>query len=267
MLFSSTQDASNNMAMTPSLDSYGWSVEWCRAFPSLLGLYCHSSDLVRQLLPLAWSTLYPSETLALNIATANGCLDGLEQWHDSLGYGEIDSCTVFDLLHWLLANGYWTLEDESKTTVVFDLGSGNGKVILATALFLESMRSSNSGVLKGIEIVPFLHCQAMSRLQTWKQARSLINDQLRIEFLCDDFTRHKTSIASEATLIWIHATVFETSLFDKVQEICVACRPGTLFFLVSRPLSDGPCIETILVKSCFMSWGEGMVYVQIRKAV
>ena len=138
---------------------------------------------------------------------------------------------------------------------VFDLGSGDGKVILATALCLDA-------TLVGLEIVPDLHQQAMVKLQQWTET-SLRNGMSVIEFQCDDFTRHSSRIAQDADLIWIHATVFGDTLFAKVQEICESCRPGTLFVLISRPLRENT-IETLLSARLKMSWGDGMVFVQRR---
>jgi hypothetical protein len=254
------------------IDSYGWSVTWCRAFPTLLGLHFHSAELVYQLWPLAWRTLYPNDSTASCTTTTtatieDSCSSRLESgWHDSLGYGEIDPETVFYLMNWLQTHGHLQPRPGRKTTV-FDLGSGDGKVILATALCLTTTETepttSTIATLVGLEIVPHLHNQALKRMQSWREYAT--TNPVEIHFTCDDFTRHHARISREADLIWIHATVFENALFQRVQEICNACRPGTLFVLISRPLNDKSKIETLLSKRLKMSWGDGMVFVQRRR--
>jgi Histone methylation protein DOT1 len=226
------------------MESYGWSVTWCRAFPTLLNLYCGDEDLAHQLRPLAWQTLYPNAT-----ATST-CICKTSEWQDSLGYGEIVPETVFRLIHWMRTRDHL----KQRPMTVFDLGSGDGKVILATALCLDA-------TLVGLEIVPDLHQQAMLKLQQWTETSQ--RNGGKVEFHCDDFTRHSTRIAQDADLIWIHATVFGDMLFANVQEICESCRPGTLFVLVSRPLRENT-IETLLSARLQMSWGDGMVFVQRR---
>lgn len=230
-----------------SIESYGWIVTWCRAFPTLLHLYCDNEELLQQLRPLAWQTLYPNTT-----ATATSFCDETTEWQDSLGYGEIVPETVFILIHWMRTHGHL----KHRPMTVFDLGSGDGKVILATALCLDA-------TLVGLEIVPDLHNQAMMKVQQWKELSQRV-DEMNIEFHCDDFTQHATRIAQDADLIWVHATVFGDALFTKVQEICESCRPGTLFVLVSRPLLLENTIETLLSARLKMSWGDGMVFVQRR---
>jgi SAM-dependent methyltransferase len=176
------------------------------------------------------------------------------EWQDSLGYGEIIPETVFLLIHWMQTHSHL----KHRPMTVFDLGSGDGKVILATALCLDA--STN---LVGLEIVPDLHNQAMVKLQHYWTEVSQGNAR-NVEFHCDDFTQHAPRIARDADLIWVHATVFGDTLFAKVQEICESCRPGTLFVLVSRPLVENT-IETLLSARLKMSWGDGMVFVQRRK--
>ena len=257
---------------TTSIDSYGWSVTWCRAFPTLLDLFCDTAELAHQLRPLAWTTLYPNDKTAV-VSRRDVEESHVIEWQHSLGYGEIDPDTVCYLMHWLKTNGLiLRVPHDGQNTTIFDLGSGDGKVILATALSLTAETptamtkiSNATTTLVGFEIVPHLHNQALTRMQTYaRDMGSETNHHIVIHLTCDDFTRHQARIARDADLIWIHATVFEDALFHKVQEICAACRSGTLFIVISRPLQNS-AIETILSKRLKMSWGDGMVFVQRRR--
>jgi hypothetical protein len=122
-------------------------------------------------------------------------------------------------------------KDNSLTTI-FDLGSGDGKVLLATALCV------SHACLVGMEIVPTLHEQAVKRYQHWLDTYEKGSSN-QVEFICQDFTINKTWITRDAGLIWIHGTVFSDELFAIVaNDICEACQPGTIFVMISRPLPN-----------------------------
>ena len=275
------------------IEAYGWSVTWCRAFPTLLELYCEDDDLDWRLRPLAWRQIYPLSATATVESNDNDDdnVDVDDCWQDSLGYGEILPETVFTVVNWLKDNVYNIniIEQQQQqqqqqsvppvstttTTTIFDLGSGDGKVIMAAALcFPSTTTTTTTTTLIGMEIVPQLHHKAIRRLQQWnemaieqQQQSSCSCCQTNVEFHLNDFTTQRQRIEQEADLVWIHATVFEDELFSIVQDICESCRPGTIFVLISRPLlmKNDNKIETLLTRRMKMSWGDGMVHVQRRR--
>ena len=155
------------------------------------------------------------------------------------------------------------LPDKQSLHMIVDLGSGNGKALLASAL-----RFPLSQCCYGIEIVPSLHHQALTLLQNscWKTPSSLVGP--RISFCCDDFVRQKQRIQTEGDLLWIHATVFEPELMNEVQSLCEGCRTGTVFVLVSNPLdTTRGIVETLASLPLYMSWGQTSVYIQRRTSI
>lgn len=241
-----------------------WTVTWCRAFPTLLAddLFCacktDGAYSVTPLRSLAWRSLYPNDVIASTtsnyhdhttpVPAAEDC------WSESLGYGEIIPETVFVVMDWIQTHC-----KNSNLTTIFDLGSGDGKVLLATALCVSHAR------LVGMEIVPSLHEQAIQRYQRWHDV-CCNGSSNHVKFICSDFTMDKTWITREANLIWIHGTVFGDDLFAIVaNNICEACKPGTIFVMISRPLLNKNVVETLWEQILTMSWGAGMVYVQRRK--
>lgn len=238
--------------------SIGWSVEWCRAFPTLLthDVYCSATLLAPHLYQLAWSELYPDDDdFDDNDTTMPETVD----WQDSLGYGEIVPSTVFWVLDWI--QNHCSPQPIIKT--VHDLGSGDGKVIMATALVL----ASQTECVLGIEIMPHRHEQALQRLHEYKRRTPDGHRQCSsIEFQCRDFCELQHEITNAAaSLIWIHGTVFGEKLFGVVQDICESCPSQTLFVMISKPLVEGNEIETLLEAHLPLSWGIGLVFVQRRR--
>jgi Histone methylation protein DOT1 len=240
------------------IESIGWIVLWCKAFPSLLEELCEDEDLLHRLRPLAWESIFPEHMFATKSVDTNSSTkicSTPQLWNESLGYGEILPETVFLIMHWLKVNDHLKRFQCSRCTI-FDLGSGEGKTILASALCCCHRKNANNFV--GLEILPLLDQKARDRLQKWNEE---FHSRIPILFECDDFTKHSSRIVLNADLIWIHATVFEDALWDRVQSICHDCKEGTLFVLISKPLV-GNHIETLLSARLPMTWGEGMVFVQ-----
>jgi hypothetical protein len=251
-----------------SIDELEWTVTWCCAFPTLLADDCFcdyktdSAFLAAPLRSLAWRSLFPDDTIASTTTnhhdqtttTTTTTTTTVENcWSESLGYGEIVPETVFKVIEWIQTHC-----NDNNLTTIFDLGSGDGKVLLATALCV------SHACLVGIEIVPALHEQAIQRYQRWNETCS--NSSNTVEFFCCDFTMNKPWITRTANLIWIHGTVFGDDLFAVVaNDICYACQPGTIFVMISRPLPNTDVVETLFEQMLSMSWGVGMVYVQRRK--
>ena len=236
-------------------------------------------------------------------------------WKNSLGYGEITAPAVFEVFQFLrskpirlsshlhrdnshlhLANNNVTIEDEDDDDddglVVVDLGSGNGRVLFASCLCHYPIRKAI-----GLEIVPSLHQEALINYEAWKGLEpgpgSHSSTSAAFEFRQADFTVD-TQWADQAHLVWIHATVFEDALIDKLEGLVqTKCRRGTIFCLVSRPFrmqqkqqqkqqqqqqqqngivqdvadeddddDDKDVLVTIGELQLDMNWGQGTVYIQ-----
>jgi hypothetical protein len=246
--------SSSSCSTSAEIEAIGWEVDWCRAFPTLIPDHIYNYHDLRL---LAWRRLFPRAKVASPSQAAK--FQARKQWKASLGYGEILPETVFDVLDIIRTKKY----RHTPIKTVFDLGSGDGKVLLANALAVPPETK-----LVGMEIVPDLHEKALERLQLWNDLSPLSQDNnSRVEFLLADFTTESnmTRILTEADLIWIHGTVFEPKLFALVQDICEACDPGTLFVLISQPLEESEHIETLEEGWFKMSWGLSIVFLQRHK--
>jgi SAM-dependent methyltransferase len=226
--------------------SIAWHISWTRAFPTLA------------------KTLFPGEIEWHEIAwlVIQGHLDdrvvGKEEeestqssipWQkESLGYGEVTPKAVIEILNFLRSKSLLLQED----SIIADLGSGNGRVLLAAA--------TASSVQKaiGIEILEPLHVQALANHQEWDRL-NLDSSQTVFDFKCADFT--KDTQWMEAQLVFLHATVFEAELMKVLNELCSQCREGTIFVVVTKRL-EATNIRTVGEMRLEMDWGQATVYVQ-----
>jgi Histone methylation protein DOT1 len=243
--------------MRVDLHELAWMQTWAKAFPSLLPVLFPNSDVLWQ--RLAWKTLWDEfrSHASTDKESTDSCVstkvEGVTGWSESLGYGEISSEAVWHVLH-LIRN-----QLPRTDAVMVDLGSGNGKVLLAAAL------GHTFGQLMGIEIRLHLHNEALAFQRHWDQwgmelecPRSTVFD-----FRCADFTID-TDWIQKADLVFCHATVFEPKLREVLQSCCEKMPVGTLFCMISEPLLDNEYIETMMELCLPMSWGEGRVFLQRR---
>lgn len=234
----------------------GWQVTWSKAFPTLLAfdVYC---DEAAHLCVIAYQEIirHKKHQQSANRQDHENA-ESIECWSDSLGYGEITCETVFQLISWLQE-----FQQDFCPARVMDLGSGNGRVILASSIAYPFEQ------LIGMEIVPHLHDDAMEYWRFWSERyicpTLLTARQQRIEYKLADFTLDPSRIHN-SDFIWIHATVFGPNLILKLQELCEGCKSGTYFVVISMPLKVGGGIVTI--KECLMdmSWGKARVFIQKR---
>ena len=194
---------------------------------------------------------------------------------NSLGYGEIVPQTIIRAIHQIknYSNGClsldtcneqnYLLKTGGKSKVV-DLGSGTGRVLFAAAL------THSFAYAVGIEIVHGLHAQALQNWKRWNEneligASRVIEPGTKFHFICGDMAEYQDMI-DDASLVIVHATLFDEKLMDVVQQLCESCFSGdaacsTWFVMVSKPLR-GPRFETLSVEHCRMSWGYACVYIQ-----
>jgi len=224
-----------------------WCCQWTLAFPTLVSsrLFVPEHDVIWQ--RLAWQQIWEDSRLEDTTTTRRhgSQNDRLPtEWNNSLGYGEITQDSVWYILE-MIRNDL-----PPKPTVV-DLGSGNGRVLLAAALghcFHKAI---------GIEIVPELHHQALLNYQEcWH--RFVSGDTTVFDWKCADFTVD-LDWTNEADIVFCHATVFEQDLVEALNNLALCCQPGTFFCMVSRPLSK---LTIVCELSLAMDWGQANVYLQ-----
>lgn len=257
---------------SPSDRALVWQCQWVQAFPTLYTDILLSQDGTDQiwLESLAWRSLQDSASFGTvepwsrtsdaektrttpSGTTTNNNSVALDSWQGSYGYGEILPTEVAVALH--------RLEDlrlllSTKDSVVVDLGSGDGRVLLA------AVTARPFGKAVGIEILPSLHEKALAFAEYWEE-HNAYGRSVELAFACADFTVDTGWIA-EADLIFCHATVFEDALMAKLSEMCGHCRSGTLFVMISRPL-ENQLIETVDRLWLSMNWGAASCFLQRRR--
>jgi len=183
----------------------------------------------------------------------------------NLTYGEIHPKSIAWCIQYICSH-YW-LSNGSPFTggTIVDLGSGNGKALLAASL----MHPYRQAV--GIEIVPSLHHAARYLLETTIGNEYLFLDQRQgttiFTTLNGDLTCVDTKFLDDADTILVHATMFDNNLMNHIHRLCRACKDGTYFIMISQCLvndrnSQVIHFETIMEVELSMSWGKTCVFIQ-----
>jgi SAM-dependent methyltransferase len=264
------------------LETLVWTITWIQAFPTLLPnpefLVDSNRENNNNDPDPSWQLLAFD---AIFLGEKNRLQDNIKWKHtrdqasmeESLGYGEITIPAVVHIMERLLR--IWELfefgdDNPTSSSIVMDLGSGNGRVLLAACLATHAFDKAI-----GLEIVPELHEEALQNSSAWNRNHLAAGLELELEqqtttidFQCADFRDHANLIAT-ANLIFIHATVFNDSLMEQLQTLCEACAVGTHFVMVTRPLLEsssascgGSGIRTLESLRLDMNWGEATVYIQ-----
>jgi hypothetical protein len=244
-----------------------WQLTWTLAFPTLVARRLFTDDHEPVWQRLAWQSVNdrvssPKHLIAPPQPQQGSCLVENEPsnnntaisaaWQNSVGYGEMTPTTVCRILQW--ARRQELLPDYDGCVV--DLGSGNGNVLLAASL------AHSFAQVIGLELVPQRHNEALQMRSAWTDMDASLHT-IDWDLRCADFTQDRDWIA-QADFVVIHATVFENELMERLNDLCAACRPGTLFCLVSRPLQEAMGIATLNVFHLEMNWGRATVYLQLK---
>ena len=175
----------------------------------------------------------------------------------SLGYGEILPETVFQILA-CIKDRHGGLREGPQ--VVWDLGSGSGRVLFAANL-IHPFKEAH-----GIEYLGSLHKIAQENLRRWNASFS--PSPCSFFFSCGDISKiDGYKLSPSPTLLICHATLFDNDLFAAVQLIAENCEVGSTFVMVTRELRTGTKtgIETLSLRQWPMSWGKSVtVYIQRR---
>jgi hypothetical protein len=148
--------------------------------------------------------------------------------NDSFIYGEIDVCTLLDLLAYI---------KPTANDIFFDLGSGAGKALVATKLRYPNMK------VVGIECLQPLHDFAEETGQSFPAPHALY---LNEDFLTADF--------SEATILLVNATAYSTATWKPLLTRLQALKSGTKIIVTSKKLPSTGFIQRYGAMEK-MSWG------------
>mmetsp|Transcript_16545 Transcript_16545/g.46260 ORF Transcript_16545/g.46260 Transcript_16545/m.46260 type:complete len:317 (+) Transcript_16545:23-973(+) len=273
-----------------------WTITWTKAFPTLLPQQVYYTNDAPQSFSSAatWQKLAFDSIFSLAIdhvtnrtsMASNGFMNDRDQesMENSLGYGEITPESVMRIMAVLqemnvlnrriipassleespvLSSNHSDTKAETIDTII-DLGSGNGRVLFAASLCCHPMVRRAIG----LEILESLHAEAVRNLELWhrqqQQQQQHTTSDTVFDLRCADFTQHANTIVATRALIFIHATVFNDALMQKLQNICERCQGGTVFICVSKCLEATmrSGIQTLRKLQLEMNWGEATVYVQ-----
>ena len=141
---------------------------------------------------------------AQNVSRNSREEDGLANT-TSLGYGEILPEAVFTIMGEIKE-----VHGLERGGVVYDLGSGSGRVLFAACLAHDFRLS------KGIEYIESLHNAALRNLNRWKKHDVVTPedggpvDRVQFDFVQGDITKITTFTLSPApTVVFCHATLFD----------------------------------------------------------
>lgn len=163
---------------------------------------------------------------------------------DAFIYGEIDFLSFFTLLDKVKPN---------RGDVFYDLGSGTGKAVFATALYANVAKSC------GIELLPGL-C-SMAEAQKAILASSIKNTTLNflslgsVQFINDNFVNCDIS---DANIIFINATCLSYATWETVLTKLEKTKPGTRVIVTTKKIQHDP-FQIIYQGMVLMSWGMNSV--------
>ncbi|GMH48865.1 hypothetical protein TrLO_g14407 [Triparma laevis f. longispina] len=240
---------------TPTSLNYANLTHFTTAFPTLQSTLSTFPDLLSQSFSAIFATTPSTWKYAQELSReARGVEKG--GGGSALGYGEILPETVFEIMEVI----------RREYGVVYDLGSGSGRVLFASCL------SHPFTSAYGLEYLPTLHENALHNLNLWRtneEEAHCNSTPPRIEFVftCGDITKIPNfKLTPNPTLLLCHATLFDKDLFACVQLTCENCDPGTTFVMVTKELRTGYVtgIETLGCRQYEMSWGWATIYIQRR---
>ena len=244
-----------------------WKLDWISAFPVDLIHEFHSSNLEwnETLSQIAFHSIFTNHM--------SDARDGHEAaWYDqnqdrccynhnslTLGYGEISIKVVISYILYIARLHQRENEGSSNPlNSVIDLGSGTGNILFASALAYPFQEAF------GVELLPSLHRLAMKNLHFWKN-RSAAFDGTKFKFMNEDIMRlaQVDGLIQRTNVVLVHATLFDDQLMEAVTKVCLSCRVGTYFVMVSKHLNVDN-FEILRVGHERMSWGFANIYLQRR---
>ncbi len=160
-------------------------------------------------------------------------------------YGEIDFHSFIALLF---------LTHLNRETIFYDLGSGTGKAVLASAMVFDVKRSI------GIELFKELHEAAKLQQEKLKNHSEYKGKAARITFLNEDFL---AADFSDATLIFINATSFIGPTWQRLCKRLERVKTNTRVITTSKQL-QATHFSLESTHPVRMSWGIVQAYIYRR---
>lgn len=204
--------------------------------------------------PSIYHALYGDMSLASIKAISRSSRKRNGYSSNTLNYGDIELNEMKRILEFLEENG---LEYGARTTFV-DVGCGVGKAVFSAALLGDFARTT------GIEILRDLVDVCEQKLQRWnkiclklKLRRKI---QMDLNFIAGDFTICDWSLA---TVVFIHATAFDSPLMDKLLIQCEALPLDSFVVCVSRELTSR-VLHMLGSLPVDVSWGATRAFVYQR---
>lgn len=154
---------------------------------------------------------------------------------DNTTYGAVEIPTLLDLI----------ADCHLSNAVFYDLGSGDGKSLLAVKL------AHPHFIVRGIEIIPDLFELSKTQYHRYLEQHALSETQFKIDYIHDDFLKTNWN---DATLIFLNATGFNAPFWEKVVSKLITLPPQTKVIVTSKTL---PCPPFHLISQGMekMSWG------------
>jgi SAM-dependent methyltransferase len=143
----------------------------------------------------------------------------------------------------------------SKSGVIYDLGSGTARAVLA-APFLHTFHR-----VVGIELLENLHDAAVKCLGRYEAMVSAGEaPACDIELICGSFFDYDWS---DGDVIFANSTCFSDEMFEEIGKRCVTLRSGAIVITFSVELT-GEHLETLHQMELVMSWGKVNVFIHKR---
>jgi SAM-dependent methyltransferase len=161
-------------------------------------------------------------------------------------YGEIEFLPFIALL---------SLAKPDKDTVFYDIGSGNGKAVIACAMVYPVHRSV------GIELLPALYYSACEQNKRLEATPGYKEKAKAVKFILGDFL---SVTMEDATCIFINSSTLFGLTWEKLCEVLNKLPHLKTVITTSKPLISDiflPITDTHIQ----MSWGVVQVYIHQRK--
>lgn len=170
--------------------------------------------------------------------------------HDAMEYvyGEIEFASFIALIE---------MTNPPSSTRFYDLGSGTGKAVLASALVFEWEAYC------GIELFEAIHQSALTQQHQLSQMAGYENRARKIQFHNANFLE---ADFSQASLIFINATALWGPTWDALNQRLEETASKATVITTSKKLIS-PVFTVYRTTRVMMSWGVVIAYIQIPTSV
>lgn len=155
---------------------------------------------------------------------------------DAFTYGEIEFLSFFLILD---------IVKPKSHEVFYDLGSGSGKAVFATACYGEISKCY------GIELLPKLYQLAKNKIIKAKAHHFLRDKSSRISFLNKNFLDMDFT---DADIVFINATCLSHPSWEKIQEKLLKLKSGSRIIVTTKKILNNH-FAVIYQGMTLMSWG------------